>query len=94
MLQEQNQSQRFERNDSKWFNSPVFVHKGNIPYIHQHIIDEFIRENKGRVLAEMELKRIIQQFSIPAWIDKEVSEDPRFFNVNLVKSPFRQWHHI
>ena len=56
-------------------------------------IDVFLGENKGLVLAEVELKRETQQFSLPTWIDKEVSEDPRFFNVNLVKNPFRQRHH-
>ena len=56
-------------------------------------IDVFLGENEGLVLAEVELKRETGQFSLPAWIDKEVSEDPRYFNVNLAKNPFRQWHH-
>jgi adenylate cyclase len=56
-------------------------------------IDVFLGENEGLVLAEVELEAEEQHVSLPAWIDKEVSEDPRYFNVNLVKNPFRKWHH-
>lgn len=56
-------------------------------------IDVFLGENEGLVLAEVELEAEKQQVSLPAWIDKEVSKDSRYFNVNLVKNPFRKWHH-
>ncbi len=55
-------------------------------------IDVFLGDNKGLVLAEVELESETQQFALPAWIGDEVSEDSRYFNANLVKNPFRQWH--
>ena len=54
-------------------------------------VDVFLGENKGLVLAEVELENESQQISLPDWIGKEVSEDPRYFNVNLVKNPFTTW---
>jgi adenylate cyclase len=56
-------------------------------------IDVFLGENEGLVMAEVELKTEKQHVCLPAWIDKEVSGDSRYFNVNLVKNPFRKWHH-
>ena len=53
-------------------------------------IDVFLGNNKGLMLAEVELESATQQFALPAWIGEEVSEDPRYFNANLVKNPFRQ----
>jgi len=55
-------------------------------------IDVFLGDNKGLVLAEVELESATQQFTLPSWIGEEVSEDPRYFNANLMKNPFRQWH--
>ena len=55
-------------------------------------IDVFLGDNKGLVLAEVELESETQQFTLPGWAGEEVSEDPRYFNANLVKNPFRQWH--
>ncbi len=54
-------------------------------------VDVFTGENKGLVLAEVELEDEFQEVSIPDWIGEEVSEDPRYFNVNLVKNPFTSW---
>jgi len=55
-------------------------------------IDVFLGDNEGLVLAEVELESETQQFALPDWIGEEVSEDPRYYNANLVKNPFRQWH--
>ncbi len=57
-------------------------------------IDVFLGDNQGLVLAEVELESETQQFSLPDWIGEEVSEDPRYFNVNLLKNPFSQWYHV
>ena len=48
-------------------------------------------ENKGLILAEVELKSEKQDIKIPSWIGKEVSGDPKYYNSNLVKYPFSQW---
>jgi len=54
-------------------------------------IDEFEGVNKGLILAEVELNQETQKIELPPWIGEEVSEDPRYFNSNLVKNPFSQW---
>jgi len=54
-------------------------------------IDEFIGENEGLIIAEIELKTDDQQFPKPEWIGEEVTGDTRYYNANLVKNPFRSW---
>ena len=54
-------------------------------------IDEFLGENAGLIVAEIELADENQPFAKPAWIGKEVSADPRYYNANLVQRPYRLW---
>ncbi|MBD2387051.1 CYTH domain-containing protein [Cylindrospermum sp. FACHB-282] len=54
-------------------------------------IDEFDGVNKGLIIAEVELSDEQQQIELPIWIGEEVSDDPKYFNSNLVKHPFSQW---
>lgn len=54
-------------------------------------IDEFLGENLGLVVAEIELESEDQSFINPSWLGKEVSDDPRYFNSNLASQPFSQW---
>lgn len=54
-------------------------------------IDEFHGDNAGLVVAEVELAREDQPFERPAWLGREVSGDPRYFNANLVTHPYREW---
>ena len=54
-------------------------------------VDEFLGENEGLVIAEVELEREDQLFTRPAWVGEEVTHDPRFYNVNLVSHPFSKW---
>lgn len=54
-------------------------------------IDEFKGENQGLIVAEVELNDESETVSLPEWIGREVSDDPRFFNVNLVVNPFSRW---
>ena len=41
-------------------------------------VDEFLGENAGLVVAEVELKREGQTFDKPAWLGKEVTGDPKY----------------
>ncbi len=52
-------------------------------------VDEFWGENQGLILAEVELETEDQSIDIPHWIGEEVTSDPRYYNVNLVKNPFK-----
>lgn len=54
-------------------------------------IDEFLGDNQGLIVAEVELEREDQPFDKPDWIGEEVTHDTRYFNANLVKHPYRQW---
>ena len=54
-------------------------------------IDEFLGENVGLIIAEVELKGADQTFDKPVWLGDEVTSDPRYFNANLIKNPFTCW---
>ncbi len=54
-------------------------------------IDEFEGDNRGLIIAEVELKDETQSVTLPGWIGQEVTGDPRYFNANLVANPFSQW---
>jgi adenylate cyclase len=54
-------------------------------------VDEFEGENRGLIVAEVELKDEKQQVALPLWLGKEVTDDPRYFNANLVANPFIKW---
>jgi adenylate cyclase len=54
-------------------------------------IDEFRGENQGLIVAEVEMDDAREDIPLPHWIGEEVSHDPRYLNVNLVKKPFFTW---
>ena len=54
-------------------------------------VDEFEGENRGLIVAEVELKDEQQAIKLPLWLGKEVTDDPRYFNANLVAKPFIKW---
>ena len=61
---------------------------------HQDLIwevDEFHGDNDGLIVAEVELQSEDQPISLPEWAGAEVSSDPKYFNANLIHSPFSQW---
>jgi len=55
-------------------------------------VDEFLGENGGLIMAEIELKDEKEEFQKPQWITFEVSDDERYYNSNLSKNPFKNWH--
>ncbi len=59
----------------------------------QHIfeVDVFYKDNKGLVVAEVELKDVNETFEKPSWLGKEVTGDPRYYNSQLSKYPFKNW---
>ncbi len=54
-------------------------------------VDEFLAENDGLVVAEIELQAPEQPFARPPWLGAEVTHDPRYFNSNLATAPFSTW---
>ena len=54
-------------------------------------VDEFHGDNEGLVMAEVELPAEDAPFEHPDWLGKEVTGDPRYYNVMLAKHPFKSW---
>lgn len=54
-------------------------------------VDEFLGENEGLVVAEIELESANQEFPRPPWVGEEVTEDSRYYNSRLSKNPFTSW---
>ena len=54
-------------------------------------VDEFLGENQGLVIAEVELENADQTIELPDWIGEDVSHDSRYYNSNLVNHPFSGW---
>ncbi len=58
---------------------------------HTWEIDVFEGDNAGLVVAEIELQREDEAFERPNWLGEEVTDDPRYFNANLVQNPYDRW---
>jgi adenylate cyclase len=58
---------------------------------HTWEVDEFMGENAGLVVAEIELGSEDEAFEIPDWIGQEVTGDPRYYNSSLIRLPYSKW---
>jgi len=58
---------------------------------HTWEIDVFEGDNDGLVVAEVELGSEDESFAMPPWAGKEVTEDARYYNSCLARSPFKDW---
>lgn len=58
---------------------------------HTFEVDVFEGVNAGLVVAELELPSEDEPFQRPPWLGKEVSDDPRYYNNNLMLKPFTTW---
>jgi adenylate cyclase len=54
-------------------------------------VDEFLGDNSGLIVAEVELPAVDAAFPRPSWLGDEVSALLRYYNVNLIDHPYRQW---
>lgn len=55
-------------------------------------VDEFYGDNQGLIIAEVELDYETESFEKPDWLGDEVTGNVRYYNSNLSKVPFRDWH--
>jgi len=53
---------------------------------HTWEIDIFEGKNKGLIIAEIELTNENELFEIPKWIKKEVTNDKKYYNSNLLEN--------
>lgn len=58
---------------------------------HTWEIDEFMGENAGLIVAEVELESSDSALELPDWVGEEVSHDARYYNANLVRFPYSRW---
>ena len=61
-------------------------HKG-----HTWEVDEFHGKNNGLIVAEIELESEDEKFEKPDWVGEEVTQDDRYYNMNLAIHPYKSW---
>ncbi len=54
-------------------------------------VDEFLGDNAGLVVAEIELDSGDEWFERPSWLGMEVTEASRYYNLALASRPYSQW---
>jgi adenylate cyclase len=54
-------------------------------------VDVFEAENAGLVVAELELESADAPVTLPPWVGREVSTDPRYYNSSLSERPYCEW---
>ena len=57
-------------------------------------VDEFLGDNAGLVVAEIELDSADEAFARPDWIGAEVTDDARYYNLALASHPFCRWPRV
>lgn len=58
---------------------------------HVFEVDEFFGTNEGLVVAEVELNHVSEVFKKPEWLGVEVTGQVKYFNSQLLKSPYKNW---
>ncbi|MEG3048903.1 MAG: CYTH domain-containing protein [Thermomonas sp.] len=54
-------------------------------------IDEFLGDNAGLVVAEIELGSVDEAFAKPDWLGAEATHAQRYYNLALASRPYSQW---
>ncbi len=54
-------------------------------------VDEFLGDNKGLVIAEVELENENQTIELPKWIGLDVTNQNKYYNYNLALNPYISW---
>lgn len=54
-------------------------------------VDEFLGDNAGLVVAEIELDDAGEAFERPDWLGAEVTDDARYYNLALASKPYKDW---
>jgi len=54
-------------------------------------VDEFLGDNSGLFIAEIELKSEDDFFELPDWVTKEVTDEEKYYNSNLTINPYKNW---
>lgn len=54
-------------------------------------VDEFLGDNEGLIVAELEVPTEDTKFPLPSWLGPEVTGDHRYYNSHLCKHPYKEW---
>ncbi|WP_027377150.1 CYTH domain-containing protein [Kaistella palustris] len=54
-------------------------------------VDEFLGDNQGLIIAEIELESEDEDFGIPGFVGREVTGEGKYYNSNLTLKPFKSW---
>ena len=57
-------------------------------------VDVFQEENEGLILAEIELDSEDEEFKLPYFVGKEVTNDKKYYNKRLAKNPYKTWRRL
>ena len=55
-------------------------------------VDEFLGDNAGLVVAEVELASADQAIDLPEWVGEEVTDQVRYYNLALASHPYNRWY--
>jgi adenylate cyclase len=58
---------------------------------HTFEIDEFLGNNEGLIIAEVELNNKNESYLRPTYLGKEVTGDEKYYNSSLSNHPFKNW---
>lgn len=58
---------------------------------HLYEVDVFEGDNKGLIIAEIELENENESFEKPNWLGEEVTGDDRYYNASLSVSSYKNW---
>lgn len=77
----------------------LLCHKSIITKVRYHVrygnhtfeVDEFLGDNAGLVVAEIELTDELESFERPNWLGKEVTGIKKYYNSQLSQNAFKNW---
>ena len=77
----------------------VLCHKSIITKVRYHVpygnhtfeVDEFLGDNAGLVVAEIELTDELESFERPNWIGKEITGIKKYYNSQLSQNAYKNW---
>lgn len=54
-------------------------------------IERLLGDNKGLLLAEVELNSEDEEFEKPSWVKEEVTFNQKYYNEYIALHPYREW---
>ena len=58
---------------------------------HVFEVDVFDGDNKGLIIAEVELSHEKETFEKPSWLGREVTGEIQYYNSSLSNNPYKNW---